>query len=215
MPGGMDPTGNTYKETIKHDTVANIISVYGNLAYTGGFSITKNPGEAKPRRYIGIDRIEQSEDKKCAWVVSAPSLIVRVLTVLPIDSVPLGYSTFNGLREITGHERRRRKVYKLANKAYLEPNEKQAKNVTRCGVVKRDVPGEAKRLLEKYLHDLREKAFLKFKSYSFIQQSEIAKESDTWVDINGNPLKKGSARHRYTKIHTVADPLPFEPVDCP
>jgi RHS repeat-associated protein len=132
-------------------------------------------GVALPKEE-GEDIIEESADRLCAKVVKAKTLKVQVRVRLLVTADALEKFTAKGLKELLAHEARRKAAYEEGNKEFLMPIEKAGLIATRCGEVKRGVPGEAKKALETYLKDSREHAVKKYTDWMERAQGDITGE---------------------------------------
>ena len=127
----------------------------------------------RPRRNSEV-KIEESEDKLCAWV-EKPADIDILVDVTMIDD-PLGhFTTTTGYIASSEHEARRVSVARVGYGGTLGVVENELS--TKCGVVKRDAPGEAKQALEKYIRSIQGEAFDKFYEFYDYHNSFIDNEN--------------------------------------
>ncbi len=91
--------------------------------------------------------------------------------------------TDHGLGDVLSHEGRRVKVAIIGYYATYDRVEIELS--TKCGVVKKETLGEAKKLLEKYVRDLQIAAYDSYVSYR--------NRHNAFIDADNNPLNQRMA----------------------
>jgi RHS repeat-associated protein len=207
----VDFLGASWRHRITYMTMEDIYNKYsGALAFTGDPS----GGMAKPIMMFPYDDIIESPDRLCAKVVRAVDLFLDVLTVLPTtDHVPYKSSTYTetAMADIRLHEHTRAIVYSWAYSEYIAPISEYGKIATRCGWIKRNSPGEAKKLLSDYLSNNREVGFKEYDVYTVKEQFNIGQDN---VAKNWNHLGPNT-RTSMKKHYKPNKPVAPRWIDCP
>jgi hypothetical protein len=151
----------------------------------------------------------------CAKVYSAKPLRLPVLSI--VRKSPKAKITATGYQAIYEHELRRVLVYRKAFTAYATPWRREGREALKCGIVCRKAPGEARRVLAKYLDANQRIAKRQFNdtdangndSWVVGQQYEITKEHG-YISYDSRRWITG-----ISKVHNVGDPPAIRWKPCP
>jgi len=216
----LDRLGLLFRWMIQWQTPLQIYYERGkNTAYTGPVYYGDEIVEPKIHDYLD-DEIEENSDRTCAKVVRAKRIDVIVLTIYPQTdlsghwpSMPLlgsllgsdatisPYLTETGMIQAAGHEGRRASVYRLAYDQYISKIDTSGEVATKCGWIKREVAGQAKKDLQDYLDRNRAIAIHDYNEYVGREQDLLDDEDDK---KNWNIV--GPKKDTLKKIHSVGIP---------
>jgi RHS repeat-associated protein len=213
IPNAVDATGLTLYNNGQQILSDHDFSVQFPTAYSNNWYGVTRTGNLVT--FSGADNIREFENssgcdncKYCAEITSAKVADVTTYSKVNGGLVGKKYTT-NGLNDIIAHEDRRRGVVVAGYYAFLDVYNQHAKQ---CGAVCDKQPGRAKKRLEKWLTNFRDKAVDKFDSYVSDENAGISDEN---------------SRHRTTRVNNVDlldgtdnpyqpnAPGPFEVPKCP
>ncbi|MEI6674693.1 MAG: RHS repeat-associated core domain-containing protein [Verrucomicrobiota bacterium] len=196
---------------VGHDTLEHIENIHGVYAYTGDPSALLT--DIARANKSGSHNVKEDGGKCCAWVESAAQIFVNVQTLYPKQS---SMSTFpypvtaGGYQAIVAHEGRRQYAYIVAFKRYLKPISEKGPKALRCGKICRSQPGDAKKMLDKYLDDNQSIAIKAFDAFQDKWQQKIDEESS-----ESNWSIRDGKFNGFKSIVTVGNPPVINWKPCP
>jgi uncharacterized protein RhaS with RHS repeats len=195
-PDIVDILGLDYSEDIVTGNPGGLLQAYTGEAGTKALA-RPHPIPSKPHVII-------SKGACCAAVAWAQQVDVNVQTILPRELDPQNWSS-NALREMAGHEARRRTAYRYAYDAYIAPIQGLGGKATKCGTI---CGPNAEGGLRQYLDDYQRIGISAFNRWTRHQQKRIEIENGKWVRVE-------KLLDHYDWTYPLPMPPPLVDLPCP